>query len=83
MGDGGGSGRTSMSLIFDSGEIHHFFALRDGVHHSWTGRFRDHYDAALQYELRRPNAEVVSHELGNLWVVEGAVAADEQAVLAS
>ncbi len=69
--DGRGSGRTSMSLIMENGEIHHFFALHDGVHHSTTGRFRGRFDDAVAYELRRPNAEVVNHELVGLWLLEG------------
>jgi hypothetical protein len=55
-----------MSLVLDSGEIHHFFALHDGVHHSWTGRFRGRFDDALRYELRRPHAEIVDLAHANL-----------------
>jgi hypothetical protein len=83
LGDIGGPGRSSMSVVLDSGEIHHFFALHDGVHHSWTARFKGDYDAALLYELRRPNAEIVNPELTNLWVVDGGISGDDPAVLAS
>jgi hypothetical protein len=53
------SSRYSMSIVLDDGEIHHFFALADGVHHSSTRRFRGRYEAAINRELARPNAEVI------------------------
>lgn len=83
MGHGPVRSRESMSLILDNGDIHHFFALHDGVHHSWTRRYRGRYDDALQSELRRPNAAVVSHELGSLRLVDGSEDRDSAEALAS
>ena len=57
-----GFGRHSMSMVFDNGDIHHFFALQDGVHHSYTRRFRGHYQAAINRELTRHNAEVLPRQ---------------------
>jgi hypothetical protein len=59
MASGDPHSRHSMSVVLDDGEIHHFYALSDGVHHSSTRRFRGRYDAAVNRELARPHAEVV------------------------
>lgn len=52
--------RYSMSIVLDDGEIHHFYALSDGVHYASTGRFHGQYDAAIRHELSRPDAEILS-----------------------
>ena len=57
-----GFGRHSMSMVFDNGDIHHFFALHDGVHHSYTRQFRGRYPSAINRELTRPNAEVLPRQ---------------------
>ena len=65
MGPGGDQhGRVSMSIVLDNGDIHHFFALSDGVHHSSTHRFRGSASAAVHRELSRPCAEVVYDDSG-------------------
>ena len=51
-----GLASVSMSLVLDNGDIHHFFALHDGVHHSSTRKFRGNYRAAVCRELARPGS---------------------------
>ena len=57
-----GFGPHSMSMVFDNGDIHHFFALHDGVHHSYTRQFRGRYRSAINRELTRPDAEVLPRQ---------------------
>ncbi|MHB8577234.1 MAG: hypothetical protein ACYDCQ_18130 [Dehalococcoidia bacterium] len=61
---GHSGGRASMSIVLDNGDIHHFFALPDGVHHSKTHQYRGSYRAAVKRELARPGAVVLSDESG-------------------
>jgi len=60
------NGRLSMSIVLDNGDIHHFFALNDGVHHSSTRRFRGSYGTAVESELARPGARVVAEGVTGL-----------------
>lgn len=53
-----GTARAGVSLVLDNGDVHHFFALSDGVHHSYTTRYRGRYDQAVAAELQRPGAHV-------------------------
>ena len=71
-----------MSLVLDNGDIHHFFALHDGVHHASTPRFRGRYDAAVRWELRRPNAHVVGEEAGGLRLIDSFTGPGEPEALA-
>lgn len=54
-----GRQQTALSLILSNGDIHHFYCLSDGVHHSYNRRYRSNYAAALAAELSRPGASVV------------------------
>ncbi len=57
--DGGGVTRDTMAVVMDSGDVHYFFPLPDGVHYSYTLRYRGRYDEAVASELERANAEVI------------------------
>lgn len=51
-----------MSVVLDNGDTHLFFPFPDGVHHSFTRRFRGQYEDAVANELRRPHAEIVMRD---------------------
>ena len=64
--DASGVPHYTMSLVMDNGDTHHFFPLNDGVHYSYTLRYRGNYDEAVAHELHRPHAEIVRQ-----WTGEG------------
>ena len=51
--------KTTYSMVLPNGDVHPFFPLHDGVHHSFSRRFRGRFDRALDTELSRPGAEVI------------------------
>ncbi|MSQ61645.1 MAG: hypothetical protein EXR43_03575 [Dehalococcoidia bacterium] len=52
---------NSMSVVLDNGDTQIFFPFPDGVHHSFTRRFRGQYEEAVANKLRRPHAEIGMH----------------------
>lgn len=55
-GDGNLSG---MSLVLENGDVHHFYSLSGGVHHSYNTDLRGRYQQAVSRELSRPGAQIV------------------------
>jgi hypothetical protein len=54
-----GQGLKTSSILLPNGDVHHFFPLSDGVHHSFSRRFRGRFDEAMAFELSRPGATIV------------------------
>jgi hypothetical protein len=77
MNAGRDASRLSMSIVLDNGDIHHFFSLHDGVHHSTTQRYRGRYEEAVACELSRRSARVVDGDASALLYVCTARAAPE------
>ncbi|MPZ22155.1 MAG: hypothetical protein GEU28_01105 [Dehalococcoidia bacterium] len=55
----GGARLSGMSLVLENGDVHHFYAVHDGIHHSYNAELRGHYERALAREMSRPGARVV------------------------
>ena len=53
------TGLSCMSLILENGDVHHFYSLAGGVHHSFTYDLRGRYEQAISRELARPSAQIV------------------------
>ena len=61
----------TVSLVLDSGDIYHFFALSDGVHWAHSSQFKGNYLRAVKEEMKRANAKIVAiDELRDLNNVE-------------
>ena len=55
----GGGRQQVLSFILSNGDVHRFYALSDGVHHSDNRRHHGDCAAALAAELRRPSAIIL------------------------
>ena len=50
----------TISLVLDSGDVYHLFALSDGVHWSHSSQFKGNYLRAVKEEMRRSNAKIIA-----------------------
>lgn len=53
-----GFARTTYSFVLPNGDIHHFYSLTDGVHHSYSRKYRGSFEQAISAELERPGARI-------------------------
>ncbi len=53
-----GFAKTTYSFVLPNGDIHHFYSLTDGVHHSYSRKYRGSFERALGAELERPGARI-------------------------
>lgn len=57
--EGGQARLSGMSLVVENGDVHHFYAVDGGIHHSYNTELRGRFEQALSRELSRPSAEIV------------------------
>lgn len=67
-----GFAKTTYSFVLPNGDIHHFYSLTDGVHHSYSRKFRGSFERAINAELERPGAKIAGR------FAEDLVAASDQ-----